>query len=667
MPKMIKEVKMKKIKANEPSKNALQQIVAVAHCSIQCAPEGENKLPTVTIEAYSGGIMTVGWYGAVVIDIKALKVKSKIPVLYRHDDYNIDNILGQTTAVTKSGNAITMQGNIMANSETAKKVINLSKNGFDFQASVGVLPEEFKRVREDETLEINGQKLKGPFLLMTKGTLREISIVPLGADGSTSAKIAAENKPQGKRSIMPNLWNKLKTAVTAKKEPSSGDIEAKLTRLQEILANQEATEDDITEARAIMAELSADEQPVNASSLPESNTDNTVKALQAEVDKMKGKLEAMQIKASRIDPPNINTGATPEVTQEVLCASVAIGAGLYNVEKAYTPEACNAASDLKIHSLTDFIQAALATAGKSLTVNRHQTAEFLKAAFSTRNIANILSNVANKFVLQGYGTVEQAWREVAFRRSVVDFKTHTGVRLILGDLLKELGPNGEIKHGSLSDETRSIAADTKALMLSITRKDIINDDLGVLSDLPVRFGFAAGRTFNKDFWAALVAAAGNFSAAAGAKPKNLTTTTALSIAGVTAAELLFNKFEDADGNPLGLQAKTILTPPDYHAAARQIYASTNLVSGEDATTPSTNIHSGRYNPVMSAYLPTGAWYLVGEPLAIPLMEVAFLNGKDAPTVESADADFNLLGIDLRCFYDYGVAFGDKRAAVKATV
>jgi len=45
------------------------------------------------------------------------------------------------------------------------------------------------------------------------------------------------------------------------------------------------------------------------------------------------------------------------------------------------------------------------------------------------------------------------------------------------------------------------------------------------------------------------------------------------------------------------------------------------------------------------------------------MEVAFLNGRQEPVVESADADFNTLGIQMRCVYDYGVAFAEKKAAV----
>ena len=44
--------------------------------------------------------------------------------------------------------------------------------------------------------------------------------------------------------------------------------------------------------------------------------------------------------------------------------------------------------------------------------------------------------------------------------------------------------------------------------------------------------------------------------------------------------------------------------------------------------------------------------------------MAFLNGQRQPTVESADADFDTLGIQVRGYFDFGVSKGDKRAAYR---
>jgi hypothetical protein len=48
-----------------------------------------------------------------------------------------------------------------------------------------------------------------------------------------------------------------------------------------------------------------------------------------------------------------------------------------------------------------------------------------------------------------------------------------------------------------------------------------------------------------------------------------------------------------------------------------------------------------------------------------VIEVAFLNGQEAPTVESADADFGMLGVAFRGFHDFGASLQEYRAGVRS--
>jgi len=54
----------------------------------------------------------------------------------------------------------------------------------------------------------------------------------------------------------------------------------------------------------------------------------------------------------------------------------------------------------------------------------------LEGAFSTIDVGGILSNVANKFLLEGFFSVERTWRNICAVRNVSDFKTVTSYRLI---------------------------------------------------------------------------------------------------------------------------------------------------------------------------------------------------------------------------------------------
>ena len=48
-----------------------------------------------------------------------------------------------------------------------------------------------------------------------------------------------------------------------------------------------------------------------------------------------------------------------------------------------------------------------------------------------------------------------------------------------------------------------------------------------------------------------------------------------------------------------------------------------------------------------------------------MIEVAFLNGQEAPTIETAEADFSVLGVQMRGYHDFGAALQDARGGVKS--
>jgi hypothetical protein len=90
--------------------------------------------------------------------------------------------------------------------------------------------------------------------------------------------------------------------------------------------------------------------------------------------------------------------------------------------------------------------------------------------------------------------------------------------------------------------------------------------------------------------------------------------------------------------------------------------------------PSDNPYAGRFKVVTSPYLslPTlpgnssSTWYLLADPNILPAFQVAYLDGRRAPTVETSDAEFNTLGLQMRCYFDFGVARLDFRGAIKNT-
>ena len=142
------------------------------------------------------------------------------------------------------------------------------------------------------------------------------------------------------------------------------------------------------------------------------------------------------------------------------------------------------------------------------------------------------------------------------------------------------------------------------------------------------------------------------------------------------AEKTFVDLSDSDGHPLGVTPDVLLMPTALGTTGRKLYVSQEIRDTTASTTYATeNLYHNRFKPLVSAYLGADvlgsgigsdtAWWLIASPANLPVMEVAFLDGIQTPTVESSDADFSVLGIELRGYHDFGVAKAEWRAGVKA--
>jgi phage major head subunit gpT-like protein len=296
----------------------------------------------------------------------------------------------------------------------------------------------------------------------------------------------------------------------------------------------------------------------------------------------------------------------------------------------------------------------------------------IQAGFSTIDIGGILSNVANKFLLEGFFSVERVWRSICAVRNVSDFKTVTSYRLIGKDQYEPVAPGGELKHGTLGEESYQNKADTFGLLLSIDRRDMINDDLGAITTVPRKLGRGSGLKINDVFWTIFLANSAFFKAA------NLNyvegADTALTIDGLTKVEKAFMDQKDSDGKPIGVMPAVMLVPTALSAMATQLFKSVEIRDTTASTKyPVANPHQGKFRAEVSRYLSnsryTGhsekAWYLLADPRDLPVIEVAFLNGQESPTIETAEADFNVLGIQMRGYHDFGCALQDPRGGAKA--
>jgi hypothetical protein len=635
------------------------------------ADGASNMLPRFRMVAYTGGPMRVGgWRHPVIIDLAGLAIPSQArPIRFGHDPLAG---VGHTDVIQVDQGQLVATGVVSRDTPAAREVVVSSKNGFPWQASVGATVEEFEFVKESQQVMVNGRQYNGPLNVVRKSSLGEISFVDLGADGATSASVAAEaHSLSGEPVVEEPIITPQEEVTTLAAEPQSqsspvpaAPAPAPSSGVEAMRAEQAAE----TERIAAIRRICGGRMPrLEAQSIREGWTEQ-----RTELEALRGQRPAV----AAVHVPD-NT-----VSAAVLETACLLAAGHSEVEQEADPQTLDLAArrfrgGIGLQEL--LLEAAWANGytGRnfrdSRSVLRFAFGRTVEASsFSNIDIGGILSNVANKFLMEGFFMVERTWRNICAVRNVSDFKTVTSYRLVGKDQYELVAPGGELKNGTLGNEQYTNKADTYGLMLSIDRRDIINDDLGAITTVPRKLGRGSGLKINDIFWSTFMNNASFFTSG----NRNFLTgvDTALNIDGLTKSEVAFMDLIDTDGKPIGIMPALMLVPTALSAIGSQLFKSMELRDTTSSTKfPVANPHQGKFRVEVSRYLAnssyTGnsskAWYLLAEPNDLPTIEVAFLNGQEAPTIETADADFNVLGVQMRGYHDFGVALQDPRGAIKS--
>lgn len=406
------------------------------------------------------------------------------------------------------------------------------------------------------------------------------------------------------------------------------------------------------------------------------------------------------LRLSRNAGPHVFSASNPQASGDVVEAAICLSHRLPNVEKAFDERTLDAAHKNFRRGIS---LKKLMMLGATANGYRGDDSDYngvCRAAIGGRGndaygygpmssvgvstgvqVPGILSNIANKFLASSFMNVEQAWRGIAKIRSVNDFKQVTTYRMGGNNTFLRVAPGGEIKHGALSETSYTNQAKTYGRLLGISREDYINDDLGAFVSVTQELGRGAADGLNNIFWATWL----NDSTFFPTDKSKLNyddgaTDSVLSVAGLDNAESIFAVQTKPDGTPLGATPKILLVPPALKNTALTLMTPTGQATGAVAL-GNPNIFAGRYTVVSSAFLPrtslndengvsqtvTGsstAWYLLCDPMDIPCIEVAFLFGKDTPTVETDQFEFDRLGMATRAFFDFGVSLQEYRGGLK---
>ncbi len=318
------------------------------------------------------------------------------------------------------------------------------------------------------------------------------------------------------------------------------------------------------------------------------------------------------------------------------------------------------------YTCADHARACLQRSGSNTT--GLGTSELITRALATSDFPSVLLDAINKTLRTAYEAVPSGLKQVGNARTANDFRTQYRVQLdALGLTLDRVSETGEVSYGSLVDAKESFSVDTYAKIVPISRKVLVNDDLGAFSDLSRRLGQAAAN-FEAQFLVDLLTS-GSLLGPLMDDGLRLFHTTHANLAGsgaavsdttLGAARLAMRKQVTPGGALVNAVPYALVVPPDIETVAQKTISAIQATAVAD-----TNVWTFLrliVEPRLSAYSATG-WYLFADPALVDGLEYAWLSGLQGPQIESRQG-FSVEGLEVKVREDFGAGWSDFRSVYK---
>lgn len=293
----------------------------------------------------------------------------------------------------------------------------------------------------------------------------------------------------------------------------------------------------------------------------------------------------------------------------------------------------------------------------------------LAGAGTTSDFTTALEEALHKTLLASYAITPDKWRRFCAIGAVSDFRIHNRYRLgFLGGLDVVL-ESGEFTNKSLADATKETQqAKTYGNILALSRQVIINDDMGVFNGVAMTLGRAAALSIELGVFA-LLAENSSFGpdmndgkALFHVDHNNIGAGAAISVASLDADRVIMAAQTDESGNEiLDLRPAKLLVAAGIEGSARVINSSQWDHDGTKLQKP--NKVQGLFDDIIGTGRLTGTRrYMFVDPAALPVIEVAFLEGEQSPFMELQEG-WRVDGVEWKVRHDFGVAAVDWRGAL----
>lgn len=310
-----------------------------------------------------------------------------------------------------------------------------------------------------------------------------------------------------------------------------------------------------------------------------------------------------------------------------------------------------AAKDFRETSFTGFAAMCLSASGHP-TLGKSR-ASLIKAAMTTSDFPELLSNTANKSLATRVEAITQEHRQLCDKGDLVDFKPAKVVNTSFLPGLERKLESGEIKYGAITDGAETYRLLTYARGLVLSREAMTNDDLDGFGALLRTAANTAARLERDLVFGVLTtnAAMSDGVALFHATHGNLDSNAhGIDIGGLNAARVLMRKQQDANGGYVLTDPRFIVCPVALEADAEALVASLTYrqSSNTELQTPAWVKSLAVVSDPRLDAASASVWYLLSDQTVAAVIRLGYLNGQTTPEVEQeVDFDHDTMKFKIR--------------------
>jgi hypothetical protein len=581
----------------------------------------------------------------------------KVPLLDSHARSSVKNIQG-SAYLRLDGEKVLADFEVSA---SEPDTITKLQEKHITDVSIGYFTDKTIFVPEGKTQSIRGKTYTGPVNVVTQSRIVELSLTPIGANSSakirsstydfcTSTEISQERGVDTNSPLINGVPSNMEPNET---EKETNNVEINATPVVETRTLTEADVEALVNLRIEKFEEAAKLQQSIRSECVKHGLGESAEEISSKCQSLaeaRGAiLDLLATRQAKVSPYFGSWKDGAEKQSQAMRSGLMVRA--FGEKNA--GELAQGWQDYRYSSLSDLARADLEcrgirTTGKTVEDICRMALGMSGDAFARRDAGyntpgsfpNLLADVQNKSLAEGYQAAPTTWQYVSRIGNSVSNPNHDVKRMRLNDIgsLDVWADNTEANEALVSDNKESYKIERFGKKISFSWATILGDDLGAFSRIPAMLGAAAATSINQNVWSLITSNAvlheDNVACFHSGSHRNVGTTGVPSSTTFGELRKLLRLQTGPNGMVLNLVPKFVVCPAALENSVLTLVRS--------ATAPDANIF-GAYNnnfglqavvePILDGNSST-AYYMFCDPSQQAGIEVTFLSGYESPRSET---------------------------------